>query len=125
MKAGLAFPESAAAAADDRARHWAFQPVKEPAVPAVKDAAKAPTPADRFVEAKLEAKGLTLGVPADKRSLVRRATFDLVGLPPTPEEIDAFVADNSPDAFEKLIDRLLASPHYGEAMGRRWLDLAR
>ena len=69
--------------------------------------------------------GLSLSPPADKRTLIRRATFDLLGLPPTPEEVDAFVKDDSPDAYEKLIDRLLASPHYGERWGRHWLDVAR
>src|SRR5207249_2934398 len=80
---------------------------------------------DRFLLAALEAKGLKPSAPADRRTLVRRATFDLLGLPPTPEEVAAFEADHSPDAYAKLIDRLLASPHYGERWGRYWLDVAR
>ena len=80
---------------------------------------------DRFVLAGLEAKGLKPAPPADKRTLIRRATFDLHGLPPTPEEIQAFLADDDPHAFERLVDRLLASPHYGERWGRHWLDVAR
>ena len=83
------------------------------------------SPLDRFILAELEKKGLTPAPPADKRTLIRRATFDLTGLPPTPEEVDAFLADQSPDAFAKVVDRLLASPHYGERWGRHWLDLAR
>src|SRR5207302_3098590 len=83
------------------------------------------TPIDRFILAKLEDKGLKPSPEADKRTLIRRATFDLTGLPPTPKEVDAFVADSSADAYEKLIDRLLASPRYGERWGRHWLDLAR
>ena len=82
-------------------------------------------PLDRFILAKLEEKGLHPVAPADKRTLIRRATFDLIGLPPTPEEIDAFLADASPDAFAQVVDRLLASPHYGERWGRHWLDVAR
>lgn len=104
---------------------WSFQKIKEPAPPAVQDAQWARTPVDRFILAKLEAKGLHPGKPADKVTLLRRATFDLTGLPPSPDEVDAFLADNSPKAFEKVVDRLLASPHYGERWGRHWLDLAR
>ena len=110
--------------AEDRA-YWAFQPVRQPPLPDVVDDSKAGSPIDRFVLAKLEAQGLALAVPADKRTLLRRATFDLTGLPPTPEEMEAFLADESPDAFERVIDRLLASPHYGERWGRHWLDVAR
>ena len=105
--------------------YWAYQPVKRPAVPAVKDQAWVKTPVDAFILAKLEAKGLKPVAPADKATLCRRAYYDLTGLPPTPEEIDAFVADQSPTAFEKLIDKLLASPHYGEKWGRHWLDVVR
>ena len=82
-------------------------------------------PIDNFVLARLEAGGLSPAPPADKRTLIRRATFDLIGLPPTPAEVDAFLADNSADAYAKVIDRLLASPHYGERWGRHWLDVAR
>jgi hypothetical protein len=110
--------------AKDR-QFWSFRPVREPAVPRVKDAAWPKSPIDRFVLAKLEEKGLHPVGPADKRALIRRATFDLIGLPPTPAEVDAFLADESPDAFAKVVDRLLASPHYGERWGRHWLDVAR
>ena len=80
---------------------------------------------DQFILARLEERGLSPTVPADKRTLLRRATFDLTGLPPTPEEIDEFLADESPDAFAKVVDRLLASPRYGERWGRHWLDVVR
>src|SRR4030095_2247543 len=105
---------------------WSFQPVHNPAVPTVKGkTGNAPTPVDAFLLAKLEANNLTFNAPADKRTLIRRATYDLTGLPPTPEGIDAFLADRSSGAFAKVIDRLLASPHYGERWGRHWLDVAR
>ena len=96
-----------------------------PRCPSVRDAAWPRTDIDRFVLARLEREGLAPVGPADKLTLLRRATLDLTGLPPTPEEVDAFLADASPDAFEKVIDRLLASPRYGEAWGRMWLDVAR
>ena len=104
---------------------WSLQPLKNSAPPAVKDTAWPRTQIDRFILAKLEKSGLAPGKPAGKRTLIRRATFDLIGLPPTPEEIDAFLADKSPEAFAKVVDRLLASPHYGERWGRHWLDVAR
>jgi hypothetical protein len=117
---------SRAEAIREKARtHWAFQPVKEPAIPAVMNKRLVQTPVDNFVLAQLEAKGMRLSPPADRRTLIRRATFDLTGLPPTPEEVGAFEADKSPDAFAKVVDRLLASPHYGERWGRHWLDVAR
>jgi hypothetical protein len=105
--------------------YWAFKPLTNPVPPEVRDAGWCRTPLDRFILAKLDAKGLTPNPPIDRRKLIRRVTFDLVGLPPTPEEIDAFVNDPSPDAYPKLIDRLLASPHFGERWARHWLDLAR
>ncbi len=105
----------------DGGKHWAFRPISKPEVPAL----KARNPIDAFVSEKLAEKGLTLAPPAEKRVLIRRATFDLTGLPPTPDEVDAFLADPSPDAFKKVIDRLLLSPHYGEKWGRHWLDVAR
>ncbi|MCE9546839.1 MAG: PSD1 and planctomycete cytochrome C domain-containing protein [Planctomycetia bacterium] len=105
--------------------YWAFKPLTHPALPDVKSTAWVRTPLDRFILARLEAKSLRPNEAAEKRILIRRATFDLTGLPPTPAEIDAFVQDNSPDAYEKLIDRLLASPHYGERWARHWLDVAR
>jgi hypothetical protein len=108
----------------DRA-HWAFQPVKRPAIPQVKDTSWATNPIDAFILSRLEAKSLRPNPPATKRELIRRVTYDLTGLPPTPEEVEAFVADPSPRAYETLIDRLLASPRYGEKWGRHWLDLVR
>ncbi len=104
---------------------WAFQPVKKPAVPAVQDAAWARSDIDRFVLAGLEAKGLKPAAEADKLTLIRRVSFDLTGLPPALPEITAFVQDKSPEAFAKVVDRLLASPQFGERWGRHWLDVAR
>jgi Protein of unknown function (DUF1553)/Protein of unknown function (DUF1549) len=104
---------------------WSFQKPKDQTPPTVVHKQWVRTPIDNFILAKLESKGLTPAAPADKTTLLRRASFDLIGLPPTPEELDAFLADKSPQAFEKVIDRLLASPHYGERWGRHWLDLAR
>ena len=104
--------------------YWAFQPVRRPAVPATGHAEQPRTPIDPFLLARLEKEGLTFSPEADRFTQIRRAYFDLIGLPPTPEEIEAFVADGAPDAWERLIDRLLASPHYGEHWGRHWLDVA-
>jgi hypothetical protein len=128
VKMGLPWPETRAAVkpdADAGKRHWAFQPIRNPPLPAVRDCAWPSTSLDSFILAKLEAKGLAPSPRADKRTLIRRATFDLTGLPPAPEEVAAFEADASPDAFAKVVDRLLASPHYGERWGRHWLDIAR
>jgi hypothetical protein len=108
-----------------KSSHWAWQPVRVTPPPAVKDAAWVADPIDQFVLAKLEEKGLAPAARAEKRALIRRAYFDLVGLPPAPEAVEAFVADASPDAFAKVVDGLLASPHYGERWGRHWLDLVR
>jgi hypothetical protein len=102
---------------------WSLQPLKQPAVPAVKDKAWPGNELDAFILAALEAKGLKPSPPAERATLLRRVTFDLHGLPPTPEEIDAFVNDSTADAYEKVIDRLLASPRYGERWGRHWLDV--
>ncbi|HMJ66395.1 MAG TPA: PSD1 and planctomycete cytochrome C domain-containing protein, partial [Candidatus Binatia bacterium] len=110
---------------DSNRKHWAFQPVQKPTVPEVKDAAWAKTPIDKFILAKLEDKGLKPSPPTDKRTLIRRATFDLIGLPPSPSEVLDFLSDDSPEAFEKVVQRLLDSPHYGERWGRHWLDTAR
>ncbi len=104
---------------------WSFQPVKDPAPPALSDPAWSKTAIDRFIKSKLDEKNLTPAGVAARRVLIRRATYDLTGLPPAPEEVDAFVADLSPNAYDKLIDRLLASPQYGERWGRHWLDLVR
>ncbi len=104
---------------------WAFQPIKKPRLPAVQNAAWPRTGIDRFILARLERDGLSPVAAADRLTLMRRATLDLTGLPPTPEEVDAFLADASADAFEQVVDRLLASPRYGETWGRMWLDVAR
>jgi Protein of unknown function (DUF1549)/Protein of unknown function (DUF1553)/Planctomycete cytochrome C len=111
----------------DKAReHWAYLPMKAPAIPVVKDSTKwAKGDLDKFVLAKLEAKRMAPSPLADKRTLIRRATFDLTGLPPTAAEVSAFLADNSAKAFETVVDRLLATPAYGERWGRHWLDVAR
>ena len=109
----------------ERRAFWSFKPLEETPVPAVKDAKWAKTDIDRFVLARLEKEGLKPVGPATKLDLIRRATLDLIGLPPTPEEIAAFEKNKSPDAFAKVVDRLLASPHYGERWGRIWLDVAR
>jgi hypothetical protein len=105
--------------------HWSFQPIRRPTVPRVQAGDRVRTPIDAFLFAKLEERGLTFSPAADRRELIRRATFDLIGLPPNPSEVEAFVADSAPDAYERLIDRLLSNPHYGEAWGRTWLDLVR
>jgi mono/diheme cytochrome c family protein len=105
--------------------HWAFQPVKRPAIPAVKNKSWARNPIDVFLLSKLEAKGLLPASPASKQELTRRLYYDVTGLPPAPKEIETFINDSSPDAYEKLVDRLLASPHYGEKWARHWLDLVR
>ena len=104
---------------------WAFQPIRDPSPPEVKTAGWVRSPIDRFILAGLEAKGFKPAPEAEKRTLIRRATFDLTGLPPTPEEVDAFLEDESPEAFSAVVNRLLASPRYGERWGRHWLDLAR
>jgi cytochrome c553 len=128
--AGRSEPTSAASTTapgpgKDPKSHWAFRPVKPPALPTVKDAAWPKGSIDLFVLAKLEGRGLRPVEPADKRTLIRRVTFDLTGLPPAPEEVDAFLGDEAPNAYERLVDRLLASPRYGERWGRHWLDVAR
>lgn len=105
--------------------YWAFQPVSRPTPPQVSDEKWVRNPIDQFVRAGMSEQGLAPAAEADKQTLIRRATFDLTGLPPTPQEVRAFLADKSSDAYEKLIDRLLASPHYGEQWGRHWLDVAR
>ncbi len=108
-----------------RAGFWSFQPLSNVTPPAVGNSAWIKTPVDRFILAKLEAAGLAPAPMADRRTLLRRVTYDLVGLPPTPAEIEAFLADDSPTAYEKVVERLLASPHYGERWARHWLDLVR
>lgn len=107
------------------AEHWALRALSSPTPPRVKDAAWPADPIDAFILARLDAEGLAAAPPADRRTLIRRATFDLTGLPPTPEEVEAFLNDATPTAYESLVDRLLASPHYGERWGRHWLDVTR
>ncbi len=126
VEMGAPFPATTDAATRTRdPNHWAFQPPAEPPVPGVRNADWPQSAIDRFILAKLEAAGLSPSPRADKRALIRRVTFDLTGLPPTPDEIDAFLADDSPSAFARVVDRLLASPRYGERWGRHWLDVAR
>jgi hypothetical protein len=131
IELGLPWPENVTLTAPNSiaraaATHWAFQPVTRPKVPLANNSETAGNnPIDDFVRAELKKKGLKQNPVADRRVLIRRASFDLLGLPPTPEEIEAFVNDPDPDAYPKLIDRLLASPRYGERWGRHWLDLAR
>ncbi len=125
IDAGAAAPVGEVAAARAGSNHWSFRPVVRPAEPAVKNAAWVRNPIDRFILARLEKEGVAPSPEADRATLIRRLSLDLLGLPPSPNEVDAFVADQSPDAYEKLVDRLLASPHYGERWGRHWLDLAR
>ncbi len=105
--------------------HWSFVPPQRPALPPVKQPNWVRNPIDNFILAKLEAAGLQPSPEADRVTLIRRLSLDLIGLPPKPEEVDAFVADQSPDAYEKVVDRLLSSPHYGERWARVWLDAAR
>jgi hypothetical protein len=104
---------------------WSLKPPAHPELPKVKNAVWVRTPIDEFVLAKLEQHGLRPSPEADRATLIRRATLDVLGLPPSPEEVQAFVADKSPDAYDRLVDRLLASPHYGECWARHWLDVVR
>ena len=124
-KGGAAIVSKLSGLTDKARQHWAYQPIAKPAPPAVKNQQWPRTEVDRFILQKLEAASMVPAPDAEKETLLRRATYDLIGLPPTPQEISAFLADKSPGAFEKVIDRLLASPHYGERWGRYWLDTAR
>ena len=125
---GLPFPGAATAGPrieDDARRHWAFQPVKKPNPPEVRDPARVRTPVDAFLLAKLDERGWAPAPPAEPRELIRRVTFDLTGLPPSPGEVEAFVDDPSTEAYERVVDRLLASPRYGERWAQHWLDVVR
>jgi len=132
VQMGAPWTEGSSLAGEHKRRHiteadkkfWSFVPVKDAPPPAVTDA-WVKNDIDKFIFAKLKAEEIAPSPEAEKAALIRRATYDLHGLPPTPEEVDAFVADTSPDAYEKLVDRLLASPRYGERWGRHWLDLVR
>jgi hypothetical protein len=131
VKMGVPLPKTTKSApslrdvAEARARHWAFQPVKKPTIPEVHLKRWVKNPVDNFVLAKMEAKNLKPSPEADRRTLIRRVSYDLTGLPPSFEEVECFVKDQRPDAYERLVDRLLASPQYGERWARYWLDLAR
>lgn len=109
---------------DEERAFWSFQPIASPTLPAVNDLAQLRSPIDAFLLAKLQSHGQGFSTDADKLTLIRRAAYDLTGLPPSPDQVEAFLADHSPDAFERLIDRLLAQPQYGERWGRHWLDVA-
>lgn len=115
----------AATSMAERADFWSFKPVLRPLAPALRNPAWVRNPIDAFILARLEKENLKPSAEADRHTLIRRVSFDLIGLPPTPEEADAFAADPDPDAYEKLVDRLLASPRYGERWGRHWLDIVR
>src|SRR5436190_4453516 len=117
-------PELPAPVMDDEKAFWSFQSLSNPALPDVTAADRVRSPIDAFLLAELEKHKLAFSPAADQRTLIRRAYFDLIGLPPSPDEIAVFIADASPDSFERLLDRLLASPHYGERWGRHWLDVA-
>src|SRR6266540_2076079 len=110
-------PRTAAEAADSLGNHWVFGPVVQPAVP-LAGSAWSQNPIDHFILTRLEKERLSPSPEADRRTLVRRLKFDLLGLPPTPEEVEAFVTDPGPDAYEKVVERFLASPHYGERWAR-------
>src|SRR5213592_2742756 len=122
---GADWPETDAAKLVEVKKHWAFVPPKRPRLPAVKNSAWPKNPIDHFVLARLEKEGLSPSPPADRVTLLRRLSLNLIGLPPSPEEVDAFLADRSKNAYEKQVERLLGSPHYGERWGRLWLDAAR
>ncbi len=134
IEQGANWPETAAAptggrremvVTDEDRRHWSYRALRAVDLPAVKDATWCRTPVDRFILAGLEARAILPNAPADRRTLIRRLSFDLLGLPPAPEEVDAFAADPRPAAYEELVERLLASPRYGERWARHWLDVAR
>lgn len=117
---GAAWPDTLAGKESFR-EHWSFRPLKRPPVPGPPET----HPVDAFIRQRLQAKGLSLSPPAERRTLLRRVHLDLTGLPPSPDEVDAFLSDQAPGAYERLVDRLLASPHFAERWGRHWLDLAR
>jgi Protein of unknown function (DUF1553)/Protein of unknown function (DUF1549)/Planctomycete cytochrome C/F5/8 type C domain len=125
IDAGAPWPKDAIVAEDKATAEewWSLRPLTRPAVPVAKDATWARTPIDAFLLTVMEQKGLHPSPPADKTTLLRRVTFDLTGLPPTPQEIGAFLKDDAPDAYERVVDRLLSSPRYGERWGRHWLDV--
>lgn len=133
VRRGAPWPKSAAAGGDhvkafdlaERATHWSFQRLQRPAIPDVRNADQAANPIDRFLLSRLESHELRFSPPAERSIQLRRLSIELTGLPPTPEELEAFLADAAPDAYERVVDRLLASPRYGERWARHWLDLVR
>ena len=127
VRAGMPWPDAPAESARSAPKtdHWSFRAPVRPTEPAIKNAAWARNPIDRFILARLEKEGLKPSAEADRTTLIRRLSLDLIGLPPTLAEIDAFIADARPDAYERQVERLLGSPHYGERWGRHWLDVAR
>jgi len=120
----IATQSPAATGAETTTNHWAYQRLVQPPIPLVRQAGKTQNPVDSFIVSALDAKHLQLAPPADKRSLLRRVYFDLIGLPPSPAQVRDFLADRSKDAYEQVVDRLLASPQYGERWGRHWMDVA-
>ncbi|HEV3115985.1 MAG TPA: PSD1 and planctomycete cytochrome C domain-containing protein [Gemmataceae bacterium] len=134
IKMGAPWPETVAGTSvrskdafdlKERMKHWCWQPLRIVSPPSLKQPNWPQSPIDHFILAKLEAEGLSPAPATDRRTLIRRVTYDLIGLPPTPAEVDAFLADRAPNAFARVVDRLLASAHYGERWGRHWLDLVR
>lgn len=125
LHAALVFRAPGQATPAPGTNHWAFEPVRPPRPPAVRDANWVRNDLDRYVLSRLESEGLRPAAPADRSTLLRRVTFDLTGLPPTPEDRKAFLEDPSPDAWERVVERLLASPRYGERWGRHWMDVVR
>jgi hypothetical protein len=125
IDAGAQAPGGEVVAESAAAKHWAFRAIQRPELPAVKETTRVRNAIDRFILARLEREHVQLSPEADRVTLLRRVSLDLVGLPPSPQEVDAFLADTTADAYEKVVERLLASPHYGERRARHWLDLAR
>ncbi len=123
IDSGANWPEGQTSAAK-RNEHWAYQPIAQVVPPEVQNRSAIINPIDRFILARLESKSLTLSPEADRATLIRRLSLDLLGLLPTPEEVDDFIADTHPNAYERVVDRLLDSPHFGERWGRHWLDMA-
>lgn len=125
VRDGLSMPQTMQQAKRRTSDHWAFQPIRRPAIPAVRNASWVRTPIDAFILQQLEAKKLAPSPEAPRETLLRRVSLDLTGLPPTPQELTDFLSDKRPDAYERVVDRLLASPHYAERWARHWLDIAR
>src|SRR5262245_14937017 len=125
IEQGAKFPDAATVAGVRRSNHWSFQPIREPPIPPLRNARSVRNPIDNFVLARLEKEGVAPSAEADRHTLLRRLCLDLLGLPPTLEQLEEFIGDTEPGAYERLVDRLLASPHYGERWARHWLDAAR